>query len=105
MSALLGLPIVGFGRGDATANPFQAHDPSTQGPLAPAFHAASAAEVARSCELADQAFDGYGSLPPRERAAFLRSIAQELEADGAALVARALAETGLPPARLRSELA
>jgi NADP-dependent aldehyde dehydrogenase len=105
MSDLLGLSIVGFGRGAATGDPFQARDPSTQTPLAPAFHAASAADVARSCELADQAFDGYGALPPPRRAAFLRSIAEELEADGAAIVARAHLETGLPPARLRSELA
>jgi NADP-dependent aldehyde dehydrogenase len=105
MDPLLGLSIVGAGRGAATARTFQARDPSTGLPLPPVFHAASAAEVARSTTLADQAFDVYGALPGPARSLFLSSIAELLEARGEAIVARAQAETGLPPARLRSELA
>ncbi|WP_394827153.1 aldehyde dehydrogenase (NADP(+)) [Pendulispora albinea] len=103
--SLRGLSFIGFERGAAGPRTFRAEDPSTRQPLPPVFHAASDRDVARACELADQAADPYGDTSASERAVFLRTIAEGLEAEGAAIVACAHAETGLPLPRLQSELA
>src|SRR6202042_1830272 len=47
----------------------------------------------------------FAAISPRDRANFLRTIADELTADGAAVVERAQLETGLPRPRLEGELA
>src|SRR5579875_1011037 len=84
---------------------FRAIDPSTGKELDQEFVCATADEVARAAELASAAAPVFASKTPKDRAAFLRSIADELTADGAAIVERAMQETGLPQARLQGELA
>jgi len=84
---------------------FRAIDPSTGKTLDPEFISASAQDVARAAELAAAAAPRIAAIGPRERANFLRAIADELTADGAAIVERAQLETGLPRPRLEGELA
>jgi NADP-dependent aldehyde dehydrogenase len=82
---------------------FQASDPATGALLEPEFSVSSAADVAEACALADEAFDSFRELAPDDRAAFLETVADEIEALGDALIERAHAESGLPLARLTGE--
>lgn len=84
--------------------PFTALDATTFEPIEPTFGEASEFDVATACALADEAFVPYSQTSRARRAEFLESIAQELAAVEAAIVARARIETGLPEARLVGEL-
>jgi len=84
---------------------FRAVNPSTGTSLEPEFVSASPADVDRAAELAVAAAPEFGAIGNRERANFLRAIADELAADAAEIVERALLETGLPKPRLEGELA
>lgn len=72
-------------------------------PLPVAFSCAEARDVRAACALADDAFDSFRATAPDARAAFLDRIASGIEAQGRELIARAMAETGLPHARLAGE--
>lgn len=78
-------------------------NPTTGEQLEPAYHLGSADDVERACQLAEQAFDCYRATLPAARANFLETIARNIEALGDALIKRAMAETGLPKARLEGE--
>ncbi|MSU24033.1 MAG: aldehyde dehydrogenase (NADP(+)) [Opitutus sp.] len=82
---------------------FRAVNPATGERLAPDFHEASGAEVARALDASAAAFAVYRAIPAAERATLLETIATEIEALGDALLQRAKAETGLPLARLTGE--
>src|SRR4029078_4222652 len=71
----------------------------------PAYHGATAAEVDHAAQLASAAFDSYSQTTCAQRSAFLRQIAENIEALGDTLVLRATRETGLPEGRIRSETA
>ena len=91
-------------RGEGAA--FQAIDAASHAPIAqPVFHGALQGDVERACELADEAFDVYRTLPAEQRAQFLDDCATRIEALGDQLVERAMAESGLPRARLEGERA
>ena len=79
-------------------------NPATGEPLPGAFHPASAEEVARAAGLAAAAFPAYSATSPSARAAFLRAIADELEAVRPDIVARMPLETALPEGRANGEL-
>ena len=81
----------------------RAVDPASGESLAPDFHGGSQQEVDRACALAAAAFDSYRNTGPEKRAAFLESVADEIEALGDALIVRAMQETALPRARLEGE--
>ncbi|OAJ53094.1 2,5-dioxovalerate dehydrogenase [Paraburkholderia ginsengiterrae] len=99
------LLIAGEARRGAGA-PFQALDAATSEPIAqPVFHSALSADVDAACELADEAFDLYRALPTEKRAQFLDDCAARIEALGDSLIDRAMAESGLPRARLEGERA
>jgi alpha-ketoglutaric semialdehyde dehydrogenase len=85
-------------------NTVQGIDPSTGRALEPAFAVSSIGDVAEASRRAAAAFDTYRELAPESRAAFLETIAGNLEARGEDLIARAIAESGLPRARLTGEL-
>lgn len=59
--------------------------------------------VDQACQAAEDAFWSYGYSSRAERAAFLRAIADEIEARGAEITAIGCKETGLPEARLNGE--
>jgi alpha-ketoglutaric semialdehyde dehydrogenase len=83
---------------------FHGFDPSANAPLEPAFGTATLADVDQACALAEAAFQSYGATAPLQRAAFLEAIAQNLGHLGETLVARAMAESGLPRMRVEGEL-
>src|SRR5690606_24185109 len=64
---------------------------------------ASPAEAARAVDEAAEAFADLRRRSPVERARFLETIAEEIEALGEALIERTTAETALPAARIIGE--
>lgn len=85
-------------------NTFQALDPTTHRFLDGNFPENGTTEVEQACSQAAEAYPVYSRLSDTERAEFLESIAQELESDRDAIVARGVAETALPELRLNGEL-
>ncbi|MFC3282176.1 aldehyde dehydrogenase (NADP(+)) [Litchfieldella rifensis] len=81
----------------------RAIDPATGETLTPAYLGGGKPEVERACALAEEAFASYRESSLDERAAFLETIASEIEAIGDELITRGMAETGLPRARLEGE--
>lgn len=67
------------------------------------FSAGTPSHVDAACEAAEAALPAYSSLSNAERAAFLSSIADEIEARGAEITEIGSQETGLPTARLEGE--
>lgn len=59
--------------------------------------------VDRACQAAEEAFWSYGYTSPNEHAAFLRAIAEEIEARADEITEIRTQETGLPAARLNGE--
>jgi alpha-ketoglutaric semialdehyde dehydrogenase len=102
---LLGTSIIGFSRGSGSDVCGHAIHPTSGGKLEPAYFAAKPDEVNRAVELAGQAFPVYSSLPGKQRGAFLRAIAEEMEKVAEDIALRGPQETGLPEARLRGETA
>jgi 2,5-dioxopentanoate dehydrogenase len=100
---LTGHSILGYGLGREGGKTFQGFDPSTDEALSPAYHSASPAEVNEAVELAARSFLGYRRLSGGQRGAFLRRIAENLEALGEPLVERAVRESSLPAVRIRNE--
>ncbi|HUO23267.1 MAG TPA: aldehyde dehydrogenase (NADP(+)) [Caulobacteraceae bacterium] len=85
------------------AETFQSFDPSLGSHLPTAFSVSGLDDVAEACRLAAEAFDAFRELDPEARAAFLETVAERLEARRDELVAAAMAESGLPQARLQGE--
>ncbi|WP_249976483.1 aldehyde dehydrogenase (NADP(+)) [Vreelandella olivaria] len=100
---LTGKLLIGQQRVNGRQGEVQAINPATNELLAPVYHGASLSEVQQACDLAEAAFDTYRATSPETRAGFLETIAEEIEALGAALVERAIQESGLPQARLEGE--
>lgn len=67
------------------------------------FAAGTVDLVNRACEAAEDAFWSYANSSRQERAAFLRAIADEIEARAEAITEIGSQETGLPEARLQGE--
>ncbi|WDY56781.1 aldehyde dehydrogenase (NADP(+)) [Pseudomonas sp. PSKL.D1] len=78
-------------------------NPATNQPLEPAYHGGTGEHVAQACALAWAAFDRYREASLEQRANFLETIATQIEALGDELIDRAVAETGLPQARILGE--
>jgi len=97
--------LIGFGSSTPGGAGFRAFDPVQDREIDPTFTAATMADVERAVQLAAAAAPGWAALPGAERRRFLDAIARNLEAKADDLVARAGAETGLPEARLRGEVA
>lgn len=72
-------------------------------PHGESLHVDGPAEVAQACAKADAAFDAYRATAREERAGFLERIAEEILAIGDSLIEAAMAESGLPRARLEGE--
>ncbi|MEX0431284.1 aldehyde dehydrogenase (NADP(+)) [Spiribacter insolitus] len=94
------------GRHSAEGSPsFQAENAITGEPLEPRFHEATPEEVDQACSAAAQAAEAYAGVSLEMRAGLLERIAEMLEASADDFVERAGAETALPEARIRGELA
>lgn len=83
------------GAGTFTSAP--AHGPSHE------FAVGTVELVNRACEAAEEAFWTYGNASRKDRATFLRAIADEIEARAEAITETGTQETGLPVARLQGE--
>ncbi|MGR4069180.1 aldehyde dehydrogenase (NADP(+)) [Billgrantia sp. C5P2] len=100
---LEGKMLIGREAVSGSSKPIHAVNPATGETLEPTYAGGSKAEVDRACELAEAAFATYRETSLEQRAAFLEAVAGEIEAIGDALIERAMAETGLPRARLEGE--
>lgn len=95
--------MIGAASGGTTGKTSHGVEAATGVNLEPCYHSASAAEVDRAVQLAAAAFPVFSHLSGKLRAAFLRTVAEEIESLGQTLTTRAMAETGLPEARIKME--
>lgn len=100
---LTGENFIGNQRSSTGSDTFRAENRLTGVELEPSYRSATEGEVQRAAQLASQAALPYASLTPEQRANFLESIADQIEALGDGLLARANLETALPLARLTGE--
>src|SRR5437762_9532676 len=105
MTQLAGKSIIGSRRGASDIGPIHAINPATGERLCPTYYSASLQEVDEAAQLAGKAFSFYSLTCGKQRAAFLRRIAENIESLGDELVTRATQETALPPARIKTETA
>ncbi|WP_367872211.1 aldehyde dehydrogenase (NADP(+)) [Luteolibacter sp. Populi] len=102
-SPLTGTSVIGYSRGQGETPAGQAVHASSGAKLEPIYLSATPEEVDQAVELAATASPLYSKLTGKERGAFLRAIAAELEAVVDDIAERGTLETGLPDARLRGE--
>lgn len=102
-NTIQGLALIGGQAVRGAGAAFQAFDPGRGQALGPDFNAVDAAQVEQACALAGAAFDAFRATGDHERADFLDLIAAQILALGDELIVRAMAETGLPRARLEGE--
>ena len=102
---LAGTSIIGQTRGSITDDIFRAYDPSTGNEIEPRFHSATIGELEQAASLANAARIPFGNSAGRERAVFLRKIADNIEALGNTLIQRASLETAVPNERFVDERA
>jgi alpha-ketoglutaric semialdehyde dehydrogenase len=102
--SLAGRSILGFGMGADAGTAFRAQNPVSGESLEPSFFSATSQEVDGAAHLAHEAFAIYHRKTGREKAAFLRKMAANIEAITDDLIERAGQETALPKARLQGEI-
>jgi len=100
---LQGISILGASRGSTAGTVFYGVNPTTDEKLQPEYFSASPEEVDTAAKLAEEAFVSYSRVSSRDRAVFLRSIADGLQAITNQIVERAHLETALPVPRLQAE--
>ncbi|MCZ2721986.1 aldehyde dehydrogenase (NADP(+)) [Marinomonas sp. 15G1-11] len=100
---ILGHMLIGQQSIQGHKKAIHALNPVTNECLDPAFLGGDQQHVDQAAALAWQAFDAYRAVSVEQRAAFLECIADEILALGDALVERAMAESGLPKARIEGE--
>ncbi len=103
--ALHGCSIVNGEPRQGSGAAFHGFDPQTGTRLEPVYRCASMEDLNLAADLAEEAFANYGKLPGREKAGFLRHIADGIEAIVPELVESAHRETALAEARLKGEAA
>ena len=103
--SLQGCSIVNGESRPGSGAAFQGFDPAAGAQLEPVYHCASVEDLNLAADLAEEAFAIYSKLPGREKARFLRHIADGIETIVSELVERAHRETALPEARLKGESA
>jgi alpha-ketoglutaric semialdehyde dehydrogenase len=97
--------LIGYKYLPSSGKKFNAFNPALGADISGDFYPATLAEVDDAMNLADKAFAQYRNINPNKKAAFLRSIADEITALGDELIERAMAETGLAAPRLQGERA
>lgn len=100
---LTGKMLIGQHATTGNREAIRAVNPATDTPMEPAYPGGNGEQVAKACALAWAAFDGYRETSLEVRATFLETIAAQIEALGDELIERAVAETGLPHARIQGE--
>ena len=82
---------------------FKTFNPQTNTENTFAITEATSEEISRAAELAADAFQTYSKKSGKEKATFLRAIAEEIEALGDTLVEVYTSESGLPVGRAQGE--
>jgi len=100
---LTGKSFIGSSRASDNATPFTVSHAANGETLEPTFHSASSDELQKAVALAAAAFPTFSNTSPAERANFLRTIAEKIDALGSEITPRMMAETGLPEARCNGE--
>ncbi|MDA2891901.1 aldehyde dehydrogenase (NADP(+)) [Mycolicibacterium sp. BiH015] len=95
---IAGTPVRGAG------TEVRAFNPASGETLEPAYRHGDATHVDTACAAAAEAFAAYRSTTSEQRARFLEAIATNIEAIKDDLIARAVAESGLPQARITGEV-
>jgi NADP-dependent aldehyde dehydrogenase len=103
--SLTGSMLIGAADVRGSAGEVRGVDPATGQALDPVYGLGDESDVDRAASLAWQAFPVYRSTSLAARSAFLSTVADNVEALGDTLVARVVAETGIPEPRVRGELA
>jgi NADP-dependent aldehyde dehydrogenase len=101
---LSGRMIIAGSMVQGTGTEIRGFDPNAGAALEPAYRYGDTSHVDAACAAAAEAFAEYRNLPAERRAAFLEAIADNIEAIRVDVVARAVAESGLPEARLTGEV-
>ena len=101
---LKGVSLIAGKSGTADGAQFRAVNPQTGESIEPQFRSSSVADVDAAAKAAQQAFATFSQSSGRERARFLRSIADGIDAASAELAARGQLETALPQPRLQGEI-
>jgi alpha-ketoglutaric semialdehyde dehydrogenase len=102
---LSGRSLIGAREANGHGDIFYAVDPATGETLQPGFVSASAEEIEQAARIATEAYDTFRRVSGRDKAAFLRKIAENIESISPEVIERAQRETALPQARLQSETA
>ena len=102
---LAGLSLIEGQASEHRGAGFYGVNPATGSALETTFYSATSEDLAAAAKSAKKAFPIFAALSGRERAAFLRTVADEISRDGATIIERANLETGLPLPRLQGELA
>jgi len=87
-----------------TGEEIRGFDPAAGSAIEPGYRYGDDGHVAAACDAAAEAFPVYRATTSERRAQFLGAIADNLDAIKAALVARAVTESGLPEARIAGEV-
>jgi len=95
---IAGSPVRGSG------TPIRGFNPTTGQDLEPAYPYGDGSHVVAACSAAAAAFAAYRSTTSEKRAQFLEAIAANIEAIRDDIIARAVAESGLPEARITGEV-
>jgi len=95
---IAGTPVRGSGK------QIQGFDPAAGQPLEPVYQHGDAGNVEAACAAAAEAFGAYRATTSEQRAQFLEAIAANIEAISEPLIARTVAESGLPQARITGEV-
>ncbi len=103
-NALTGQMIIAGTPVRGTGQQIRGFDPAAGTPLEPVYHHGDSSHVDAACAAAAEAFAPYRATTSEQRAQFLEAIATNIESLGEALVARTVAETGLPQARITGEV-
>ena len=97
--------LIGYQYLPNSGKKFNAFNPATGTDIPGDFYPATLQEVDDAMNLANQAFAEYRNIDRHKKAAFLRAIADEVNALGDELIERAMSETGLAAPRLQGERA
>ena len=97
--------LIGSSRGRDSEDLFHANNPATGEVLATAYAVATETETDKASELAEKAAPVLSALSGSEKAKFLRTVADKVDAIVEELVSIVTIETGLPEPRVRGETA
>lgn len=102
--ALTGSMLIGAADVRGNAGEVRGVNPATGEALEPSYGLGDSSDVDRAVSLAWQAFPVYRATSLETRSAFVRTVADNIDALGDTLVSRVVAETGIASPRVKMEL-